>query len=401
MKCMKSSTKYLKIIINYALMLFLVLLCIYVLPKVLVFFMPFVVAWIIALITSPLVGFLEKRIKIKRKAGSAFVIILTLALVVGACYLIIYAIIAQMSGLITNLPRAWASVSSAVRSMSDELSRIFAKMPSGFKVRFGDFGDSLYASISEWVSDFGSSIAQSASDGVKNLPLTIIGVIMGVLASYLFVAQREELSSFMNSIISKGVMQRFNLVIGTIKTAVGGYFKAQFKIMAVVYVVLFAGFLILNIEYSFLVALLIAFLDFLPFFGTGTVMIPWAVIGFTQHNYKLAVGMLIVWGASQLVRQLIQPKVLGDTVGMPPIPTLFLLYIGFRLGGAVGLIIAVPIGMIVYNLYKAGVFSNFIYSTRILLRDLKRLRVYTDEELESEGISKSTTGAGEIVEEIE
>ena len=70
MRYMKSSTKYLKILINYLTMILLVVVCVYILPKVIVYFMPFVVALIIALITNPLVKFLERRIKIKRKAGS-------------------------------------------------------------------------------------------------------------------------------------------------------------------------------------------------------------------------------------------------------------------------------------------------------------------------------------------
>ena len=92
------------------------------------------------------------------------------------------------------------------------------------------------------------------------------------------------------------------------------------------------------------------------------------------------------------LRQLIQPKLVGDSLGMPAIPTIVLLYVGFRVGGAMGLIIAVPIGMIVYNLYRAGLFSNFIYSTRMLLNDFRRMRIFTSEELKQEGIEETDTG---------
>ena len=102
--------------------------------------------------------------------------------------------------------------------------------------------------------------------------------------------------------------------------------------------------------------------------------------------------MMVIWGLSQLVRQLIQPKLVGDSLGMPAIPTIVLLYVGFRVGGAMGLIIAVPIGMIVYNLYRAGLFSNFIYSTRMLLNDFRRMRIFTKEELQQEGIEETDTG---------
>ena len=391
---MKSSTKYWKILINYVMMAMLIVVLLYVVPKLIVYFMPFVIAWIIALITNPLVRFLENRIKIKRKAGSVVVIVLALALVVGVCYWAVYVIVTQLNGLIANAPRIWESISNALSLISSRINHVFARIPSAFKIKTVDIGDTLYESFSNGVSNIGEELAASASDSVKNLPLTIIGIIMGVLASYTFVARNDEIAEFRDKILSESAAQRIRLVTDTMKNAVGGYFRAQFKIMGFVFIVLVIGFMILGIDYSVLIALLVAILDFLPFFGTGTVMIPWAVIGLVQRNYKLGIGLLIVWGASQLVRQLIQPKVLGDTVGMPPIPTLFLLYIGFRMGGAIGLIIAVPIGMILYNLYKAGVFSNFIYSTRILIKDVKQFRVFSEEELKAEGISMSTTGSG-------
>ena len=197
---------------------------------------------------------------------------------------------------------------------------------------------------------------------------------------------REKIGKFIFSVIPEHMKERYYIVIGTMKSAVGGYFKAQFKIMVFVYFVIFIGFLVLRIDYAFLIALLIAFLDFLPFFGTGAVMWPWALYLVIQKDYKFALGMMVVWGLSQLVRQLIQPKFVGDSIGMPAIPTLILLYVGFRVGGALGLILAVPIGMIIYNLYKAGLFSNFIYSTKMLLADFRKMRIFTPEELESEGI---------------
>jgi predicted PurR-regulated permease PerM len=117
-------------------------------------------------------------------------------------------------------------------------------------------------------------------------------------------------------------------------------------------------------------------------------MVPWAIIALFNGEYSLTAGLLITWGASQLVRQLIQPKLVGDSIGLNPVPTLILLYLGFRLKGALGLILAVPVGVIVINLYKAGIFSNFMYSIQILFNDVARIRRFSDKELIEEGILK-------------
>ena len=391
---MKSSTKYLKILFNYIFAIILTALIIFVLPWALEFFWPFVVAAIIAAIANPLVRFLEKKMNIRRKAGSVVVIVLTLAAVVAASYGIVYVLVSEVIGFFTSAPNTWAKVNGSIRSLSDSISHKFALLPKGSKDFFATLGESIYEALSNIGTSIGERAAEAASDGVRNAPLFIIGVIMCILASYLFVAEREQISKFMMKMVPDHIKDRYIIVTDTMKSAVGGYFKAQFKIMIFVYIVLIIGFLILGIDYAVLIALLIALLDFLPFFGTGAVMWPWALYALLQKDYKLALGMMIVWGLSQLVRQLIQPKLVGDSIGMPAIPTLILLYVGFRVGGALGLILAVPIGMIVYNLYKAGLFSNFIYSTKMLLDDFRRMRNFTPQELSAWGVDEIGTAPG-------
>ena len=167
-------------------------------------------------------------------------------------------------------------------------------------------------------------------------------------------------------------------------SAVGGYFKAQFKIGIWMYFLLLIGLLILKVDYAAIIALGIAVLDFFPVFGTGTVLVPWAVIKILGADYKMALGLLIIWGVGQLARQLIQPKIGGDSIGVPAIPTLFLLFIGYRVGGVGGMILAVPLGIIVANMYQAGFFSTTIDSLKILIHGFNRFRRLTEEDKKEE-----------------
>lgn len=371
---MKSSTKYLKVAANLSIAFILILFCAFLLPKIIGFFMPFIIGWVIAMIANPLVKFLDKKLKIVRRAGSAFVIIL----VIGAVILIFYQVFSilgeQLFGFVKDLPDTWKNVQADMEAVGSTLSFYFSRLPV-------DMQEQLLLMVSNFEAYFanaGSSISiptmEAAGNFAKNIPLVIICIIMTLISAYFFIADREMVLDFVRSHTSQGVKDRFQLVYGSLMQAVGGYFKAQFKIMGIVAVILFAGFTILRVRYAVLLAILIALLDFLPFFGTGTVMLPWAVIKFLSGDYRMMIGLLVIWGVSQLVRQVIQPKIVGDSMGMPAIPTLFLLYIGFRLAGAVGLIVAVPVGMIVLNLYRAGIFSNTIKSIRILIEDLNEFR---------------------------
>ncbi len=397
---MKPSTKYLKIAVNIVSMALIFAFCVWILPKLIIYFMPFVIAAVIAMIANPVVRFLEQKLKIVRKAGTAFVIVVVLGLVVLLCYVIIARLVSETIGLFSNMPKIWSVISETAASLRDELLILFKRMPDGVQNWLDGVGESATEYMTEWLSGLGESIGTFASKTAANLPLLIIEIIMAVLASYLFVAERDYLEKLYKKVVPQPIRNRMGIVMSTMKDAVGGYFKAQLKIMVFVYAVLLIGFAILGIDYAFLIALLIAILDFLPFFGTGAAMWPWALVALIRTDYKRAIGLMVIWGISQLVRQLIQPKMVGDSVGLEPIPTIFFLYIGFRVGGAAGLILAVPIGMIIINLYKAGVFRNFVYSIQLLFKDLSKLRRFDRNDLVNEGIL-SADEADELMPEPE
>lgn len=381
---MRPSIKYWKITLNIVTMLLAILFCLFILPKIIVYFMPFVIGGIIALIVNPVVKFLERRIKIVRRAGSAVVIVLTIALVVLLGYLVVSMLIEQIVGFAGNLPEMWQGVSDTMAEISKSFDRYVARMPVAVRDWVTDFFAGFNDNTTSFVQGLGTPMAEAATGFAKNFPLVLIGIIMAILSAYFFVAEREYLMNMIIKLTPNSLLNRWDVVYTALKGAVGGYFRAQFKIMGVVFLILLVGMMILGVDYAILLALLIAFLDFLPFFGTGAVMWPWAVYQLLEQNYKMAVGLLIIWGVSQLVRQLIQPKMVGDSIGLEPIPTLFLLYVGFRIGGAFGLIIAVPIGMIIVSLYRAGMFSNFVKSVKILFQDAGAFRKISDEEMDAE-----------------
>ena len=208
----------------------------------------------------------------------------------------------------------------------------------------------------------------------KKIPSILVAIIVTFISAYFFIADRDEVLHFAKRITPEPIVRRMTMISDNLKYAVGGYFKAQFKIMAVVFLLLSAGFLIMGLNFTFLLAILIAFLDFLPFFGTGTALLPWAIYKFLVGNYKMAVGLLVLYGVTQLVRQLIQPKLVGDSIGMNPLLTLVFLYIGYKAGGIFGMIFAVPAGLIVINLYKAGAFDYILDDMRILAEGVLSLR---------------------------
>ena len=157
------------------------------------------------------------------------------------------------------------------------------------------------------------------------------------------------------------------------RTLIGGFFLAQFKIMFVIAIVLVIGMLILGVPYGIFLGIGIAILDFLPMFGTGTALIPWAVVKLFTGEYGYAVGLIVLYVLTQGIRQVIQPKIVGDSMGLPPLATLFFLYLGFKFRGIAGMIIAVPIGILFIRFYEYGAFDGLIRNVKLLAEEIRKL----------------------------
>lgn len=349
---MGNSRPYWKVILSLACSLTATVLFVVLGLKFVRFFMPFVLGWIIACIANPMVCWLEKHVKIAKKFGTAMIIIFVLGTVVGLLYLGISMLVHEVIEFAEDLPNLLVSLEA-------ELAR---------------FGEILPDQIETNFSSIISGIELPVVDVAKRVPSFFIGGIVMILSAYFFVSDRDYVVNLVKKYAPSSLVNKFAMAFRTLKVAVGGYFKAQFQIMAVLTTILLIGFLILDIKYMIILAIAIAFLDFLPFFGTAVTLLPWAVYEVIDGNYKIAIGLVILYVITQLTRQMIQPKLVGDRVGLKPLPTLFFLYIGYKMGSVLGMILAVPVGMIIINMYEAGAFDYILDDGRILANGILELR---------------------------
>lgn len=381
-RAMKQSVKkYVKVLLNIALGAAVLLTAIFIVPRILMFFMPFVIGYVIALIASPLVRFFEEKLKIRRKAGTAVVIIAVIGLVVLGIYLIGAKLLEEFTGLVQELPQMWSSMEADIQQIGDNLSVFYTKLPVDMQEAISQVSSAFTSYIGNLISGIGTPTIAAVGNFAKQLPSIVIGVIMTLLSSYFFVAEKHSLTAVVDKHMSPYVRERYYMMKRSLTRAVGGYLKAQLRIEVWMYLLLVIGLVILQVDYALLIALGIACLDFLPFFGTGTVLVPWSIVKLLSADYRMALGLLIIWGVGQLARQIIQPKIVGDSIGVPPLPTLFLLFIGYKAAGVIGMIFAVPLGIILYTMYQEGAFDTTVNSFKILLAGLNRFRRLTEEDM--------------------
>lgn len=374
--------RYIKAVVNLAIALAVFLLIIFLAPRLLFFFAPFVAGWIIAWIASPLVQFFEEKLKIRRKAGSAFVIIAVIGMVVFVLYLAGAKLSKEIMGLIDSLPDMWEGTVAEFSEIGERLNVIYSRLPIDMQLSISDAIDEVGSYMGDIVAHISTPAINVVGNFAKQIPSILIAVIMALLSSYFFVSDRSSINKWFGEHMPISVQSRYQIIRHSLVTAVGGYLKAQLRIEVWMYLLLVIGLTVLQVNYAVLIAIGIAFMDFLPFFGTGTIMVPWALVKVLSADYKMALGLLIIWGVGQLVRQVIQPKIVGDSVGLPSLPTLILLYIGYKLGGVIGMIMAVPIGLITVELYREGAFDTTKNSILILVNGLNHFRKLLPEDLE-------------------
>ena len=371
---MEGVKKYLRIILNIIIPLTgLYLVCVWG-PRVLGFFIPFVIGWMIALIANPLVRFLEKRLKIVRKHGSMLIIAGVLALIISLLYFVLGKAYVEIREFIGDLPALYDSAAAEIRGAVQNGNRMFEFLPDEFRTAVMQFTENIGTYVGDLVSKAAAPTVEIAGNVAKGIPNVLVNTVITILSSYLFIAEQDKILAWMRRYAPKFVLRYAEYLKKEARGVIGGYFLAQFRIMFVVAGILAVGFLFLKVKYGLLLAVLISLLDFLPVFGTGTALFPWAAVKLFTGEYTYAAGLLILYVVTQVSRQLIQPKIVGDSMGLPPLLTLFLLYLGFKVKGIAGMILAVPIGLIFINFYKYGAFDSLIKNVKLLIRELNAFR---------------------------
>ena len=343
-------------------------------PWLLKFFMPFVIGLVIALIANPLVRFLERRLRLVRRHSSLLIVAAVLALVIGLIYLVISRTVRAARSFAEYLPQLYETAEAAVRQGLERLGGSMDFLPQSLRESWEALGSSLGDYLGLAVEKAAPPTVEAAGSVARVIPALLVYSVVTVLSAYFFIVERDRIAAFLREHLPAGALRYQEYLKGELKRLVCGYFLAQLKIMGVVWLILTAGFFVLGVGYAPLWAFLISLLDFLPVFGTGTVLIPWGIIVVLDGEYAFAAGLLLLYVLTQVTRQAVQPKLVGDSMGLNPFLTLLFLYLGFKAGGIAGMILAVPVGLFFLNLYHFGAFKGMTDSAAALIQEIQAFR---------------------------
>jgi len=300
--------------------------------------LPFLLGGLLAVAAEPVVGLLSRKIPRPAAAGigvtGAF--LLTAMLVLLGCAVIIR----ELGILAAMLPDLEQTAKTGMGVLSRWVLGMVGRLPRGI-------GDILTRNVTRLFSG-GSAMLDNAfryavnlaGGMLKTVPDGALVLGTGVISSFMISARMPRIREWLRVLLEKERLKPILRTMRSMKAALVGYLKAQFKLMGVTWGILTLGFLLLRIPYGFLWAGLVALVDVLPVLGTGTVLLPWSLICFLQDDGGRAVGLLGIYGVITLTRSLLEPKLVGEHLGLDPLATLAALYGGYKLFGLPGMLLA-------------------------------------------------------------
>lgn len=320
-------------------------------------FLPFLLGYLFSMAVNPLADFLQKKMKIPRGLSAVLVIVLIVGIVGGVLTFAIWKIVDEIRMLYTQFPAIYESVRNGVHAFGEKWSVLYDNLPVNIQEALAALGENISDKAAGFINTKSLPMVGNAGNFAKSLPSIFIGIVVFILSSYFMVSDNKTVSRTVKKMIGPRLAERLTMVKSELKKYLGGYCKAQVILMFIAFLIMLTGLSILNINYALLIALAVAVLDALPFFGSGLVLWPWTLVAFLNGNIRLGVGLIIIYAAVALMRHFTEPKLVSSRIGMNPILTLMSMYVGYRTLSIGGLILGPIILMLIISFYKAGVFD--------------------------------------------
>ncbi len=314
----------------------------YLLPLVFPFFVAYFLAWII----RPITELLYRKLKIPRVIGGSFSLLLLVGLFGTAFFMLVNILLKQAIELIRNLP-------VYLNLIADKLDHICGYCDGLFGLAVGTIrtivDDNIINTINMVKTDVMPNITkQTVSITVKMV--VFIGVILIVLVAAVLMS--KEVPSFREKYQKNSLYNDIHRVTSKLTEAGHAFLRCQLIIMSIVAIICVGGLYIIHNEYAVLLGIGIALMDALPILGSGMVFIPWAIIKLINGDIITAAILITIYLICQIIREILEPKLIGNRIGIKPLYTLIAMYIGVKLFSVLGFFLG-PVGLlIIITVYK-------------------------------------------------
>ena len=302
--------------------------------------LPFFIAWGVAFVVRPAALFLSRKLKLPRRLVSA--LLAAVAILVGLSAVVALGV--------WGISAAWRFLSDFAKD--ERLFELLERIANPISAIFGDgegaarleeyLGDTLKGAISSVLSTLVDILTAVAT----RVPGVLFFILVTLIAAVYFAIDIERINAFVRRILPKRVGRALVRLKDSFLHVGVRYIRSYLILMSITFVIMLAGFIILRVKNALFLALVISLLDILPLIGVGTVIVPWSIFQLVFGSPVIGIGLIVLLIVHEITRQFAEPRIVGKSLGLHPIVSLVLLYVGYSLFGFFGLLITPVVGIL-------------------------------------------------------
>ncbi len=327
---------------------------------------PIVCAFFIATILQGPKNFLTRKTFLKKGAASVISLFLMIFIVIALVALIGVRAVSEISGFIEYISIQIQHIDVLVTNIENAIMGFVGNLPSFLSETLTESVTTIFTQIREYLAGQSTELTDSITGSLgnafsfswittplsgvistaKQIPSILIAVVITLVASCFMTSDYGEIMGFIKRQFPENKRKDLSRAKVLLKSTLSKMAKAYALIMTVTFTEMFIGLSILKLagiyssSYAVLIAIATAIVDIIPVLGTGTILIPWALYSLITGNFGLAIGLAVIYAAITVIRQVIEPKLVAGQLGLSPVVTISALYLGLKVFGVLGMIIA-------------------------------------------------------------
>ena len=344
----------------FILYIILVLIVVYLIFKLGIFLFPFTLALFFSIMTQPFSRFLEKKLKFSQKIATIVSIVLFLVIFLGFISLSALRLSGEIYKLSINLNKYSKEAQSLWNTAIDKVYSLLGYFPEGFDEQVKN---SINGFIRMGTSKLGSFI-NSLINFITSIPTIILYICITILSTFFISLDKNKIMAFLEQQFPKSSIKKVYNIKREMFNVLGSYIRAQIILMTICFFELLISFNILsflkfNLQYPLIFSIVICIIDALPILGAGAVLLPWSLISFVTGDINLGLALLVIYFLVLSVRQMLEPKLISQNLGVHPLVTLISMYSGFKFFGVIGFLIGPVVMIILKNVFSRELEIGF------------------------------------------
>ncbi len=316
--------------------------------------LPFLLAMGIAALMEPLIDGAQRRLHFKRSFTAAVLTLILLGGISALLTLLVGQLFQQASAFLEQLPSLLSHLPDATADLQRRMDEFCAACPLSLRTWVSGFLTNLSTQTVQLINNFSARCLRALTSAITHLPQVFLFCATTVLAVFFTTAAYPTIMAFLRRQMRPSGLDTARGVKANLFSTLGKWCKAQLILLTITCGELFIGFLLLRQNYALLLAVLIGLIDALPVFGTGTVLIPWALLCLLSGNIPRGIALAALYAVITLVRSITEPHVMAAQVGLPPLMALLAMYVGFCTFGVAGMILFPMALLFIKQLHDSG-----------------------------------------------